>query len=167
MTACKETTPTLAISTDTSTASNQPLPDLFLLEKDFEEDFIHKLVADNLYAIPTQGRGCPRKIDANKIETVSKLYTAQIQEVCTGSNPNMSSNLLPLKGVQFSIPLETIEANFPEIGQSLCQYFDTLGPLGIHLLNLQSKSYTKCNYADISVNKVKVRVIIDSGPPSI
>ncbi|KAJ9073223.1 hypothetical protein DSO57_1018829 [Entomophthora muscae] len=30
-------------------ASNQPLPDLFLLEKDFEEDSIHKLVADNLY----------------------------------------------------------------------------------------------------------------------
>ncbi|KAJ9078842.1 hypothetical protein DSO57_1002471 [Entomophthora muscae] len=120
-----DTTPTQAVPLDTPTAINQPLPDSFLPEKDLEEDSIHKLVADNLYAIPTQGRGCPRKIDANTIETVSKSYIAQVKEVYPGSNPNVSSNLLSLKGVQFFMSMETIEANFPEIGQSLFQYFDT------------------------------------------
>ncbi|KAJ9072562.1 hypothetical protein DSO57_1026237 [Entomophthora muscae] len=143
----------------------EELPGYFALSQDFEEDPIHQLVANNLYAIPARGRGRPQKITANAVEVVSKPYAAQVQETCLNNSPNVSSNVPNLKGVQLAMPLKTIENNFPEIGQSLKQYFDTPAPLGIHLLNLQSETYSKCTYANISVNKVKVRAIIDSRAP--
>ncbi|KAJ9086954.1 hypothetical protein DSO57_1038145 [Entomophthora muscae] len=140
-------------------------PELFALSQAFEEDPVHQLVANDLYAIPAHGRGRPQKTTSNAVEVVSKPYAAKVQETCLNENPNVSSDVSNLKGVQLTMPLETINNNFPEIGQSLKQYFDTLAPLGIHLLNLHSETYSKCTYADISVNKVKVRAIIDRRDP--
>ncbi|KAJ9051011.1 hypothetical protein DSO57_1008831 [Entomophthora muscae] len=137
----------------------------FALSQDFKEDPIHQLVANDLYAISAHRRGRPRKITANAVKVVSKPYAAQVQETCLSESPNISSNIPNLKGVQLAMLLETIKNNFPEIGQSLNQYFDTLAPLGINLLNLHSETYSKCTYANISVNKVKLRVIIDSRAP--
>ncbi|KAJ9052726.1 hypothetical protein DSO57_1031353 [Entomophthora muscae] len=146
-------------------AQTEELPGYFALSQDFEEDPIHQLIADNLYAIPACGRGRLQKTTANTVEAVSKPYAAQVQETCLQDSPNVSSDVPNLKGIQLAMPLETIENNFPEIGQSLKQYFDTPAPLRIHLLNLQSETYSECTYADISVNKVKVREIIDSRAP--
>ncbi|KAJ9060909.1 hypothetical protein DSO57_1025936 [Entomophthora muscae] len=87
------------------------------------------------------------------------------KETFLASKPSVASDLPSLKRVQFSLPIETIDANFPEIGQSLKQYFDTLAPLGVHVLSLHYELYSECTYTDISFNKVKVRAIIDSGAP--
>ncbi|KAJ9085044.1 DNA damage-inducible protein 1 [Entomophthora muscae] len=90
---------------------------------------------------------------------------AQVQETCLASKLSIASDLPSLKGVPFSPPIEIIEANFSEIDQSLKQYFNTLAPLSVHVLNLHSELYSECTYTDISVNKVKVHAIIDSGTP--
>ncbi|KAJ9061031.1 hypothetical protein DSO57_1024696 [Entomophthora muscae] len=126
-----------------NTALKEGPPELFAFSQDFEED-------------PTT---------ANAVEVVSKPYAAQVQETCLNENPNISSDVPNLKGVQLTMPLKTIENNFPEIGQSLKKYFVTPVSLGIHLLNLDSETYSECTYAEISVNKVKVRAIIDSRAP--
>ncbi|KAJ9075520.1 hypothetical protein DSO57_1035316 [Entomophthora muscae] len=125
------------------TALKEGSPELFALSQDFEED-------------PTT---------ANAVEVVSKPYAAQVQETFLNENPNISSDVPNLKGVQLAMLLKIIEKNFPEIGQSLKQYFDMSAPLGIHLLNLDYETYTECTYVEISVNKVKVRAIIDSRAP--
>ncbi|KAJ9079202.1 hypothetical protein DSO57_1037790 [Entomophthora muscae] len=137
-------------------------PGYFALSQDFEEDHAYQLVANDLYAIPAHRRGRPWKTTVNTVEVVSKPYAVQVQDTCLNESPNISSNVPNLKGVQLAMLLETIKNNLPEIGQSLKQYFDTLAPLGIHLLNLHSETYSKCTYANISVNKMKVRAIIDS-----
>ncbi|KAJ9070199.1 hypothetical protein DSO57_1010893 [Entomophthora muscae] len=41
-------------------AQTEESPGYFALSKDFEEDPVHQLVANNLYAIPACGRGRPR-----------------------------------------------------------------------------------------------------------
>ncbi|KAJ9090198.1 hypothetical protein DSO57_1004776 [Entomophthora muscae] len=146
-------------------AQTEELPGYFALSQDFEEDPFQQLVANNLYAIPACGRVRPQKTTANAVEVVFKPYATQVQETCLNNSPNVSSDVPNLKCVQLAMPLKTIKNNFPEIGQSLKQYFDTPAPLRIHLLNLQSETYSKCTYANISVNKVKVRAIITSREP--
>ncbi|KAJ9055389.1 hypothetical protein DSO57_1004592 [Entomophthora muscae] len=102
-------------------SQTEELPGYFTLSQDFEEDPIHQLVANNLYAIPAHGRGRPWKTTANTVEVVFKHYATQVQETCLNNSPNISSDIPNLKGVQLAMPLETIKNNFPEIGQSLKQ----------------------------------------------
>ncbi|KAJ9050128.1 hypothetical protein DSO57_1017300 [Entomophthora muscae] len=48
-------------------------PKLFAPSKDFEDDPVHQLVADNLYTIPVRGISRPQKTTANAVEVVSKV----------------------------------------------------------------------------------------------
>ncbi|KAJ9062723.1 hypothetical protein DSO57_1007893 [Entomophthora muscae] len=68
--------------------------ELFALNQDFEEDPVHQLVADNLYAIPAHRRGRLWKTTDNAVEVVSKPYAVQVQETCFNENPNISSNVV-------------------------------------------------------------------------
>lgn len=146
-------------------AQTKGSPGYFALSWDFEEELVHQLIANGLYTIPACRKGKPKKTTANTVEVVFKPYAAQVKETCLNESPNISSDVPNLKGVQLPMLLKTIEKNFPEIGQSLKKYFDTLVSLGIHLLNLHSETYSECTYANISVNKVKVRAIINSRAP--
>ncbi|KAJ9072397.1 hypothetical protein DSO57_1027958 [Entomophthora muscae] len=154
-----------AKDTTKDTTPKEGSPELFFPSQVFEEDPVHQLVANNMYAIPACGRSRPQKTTANTVEVVSKPYATQVQETCLNKNPNVSSDVPSLKEFQLTMLLKTIENNFPEIRQSLKQYFDIPVPLGIHLLNLHSETYSECTYADISFDKVKVRAIINSRAP--
>ncbi|KAJ9049093.1 hypothetical protein DSO57_1028188 [Entomophthora muscae] len=77
----------------------EELPEYFALSQDFEEDLVHQLVADNLYAIPACRRGRPQKTTANAVEVVSKPYAAQVQETCLQDSLKVSSNVPNLKGI--------------------------------------------------------------------
>ncbi|KAJ9071780.1 DNA damage-inducible protein 1 [Entomophthora muscae] len=53
----------------------------------------------------------------------------------------------------------------PELCGSILKFLSMTDDLDIHLVNKISSSYSKCTYADIFVNKIKVQAIIDTGAP--
>ncbi|KAJ9073394.1 DNA damage-inducible protein 1 [Entomophthora muscae] len=58
-----------------------------------------------------------------------------------------------------------MKGHHPELCNSIIEFLSTTNNLDIHLVNKIGSSYSECTYADIFVNKLKVRAIIDTGAP--
>ena len=149
-------------SADNSDTPSAPDPEFFKPDDEFTPDALHQLVADDVYAVNTRRQ--TKQLAEEAAKEISKPYAQQLQEA--QYIPGNSSGDHPsLKGVHVAMPIEAIATSFPQVCQSLRSYLDSPEPFDIHALNSKSSSYSECTYADISVNKVKVRAIIDSGAP--
>ncbi|KAJ9069750.1 hypothetical protein DSO57_1015434 [Entomophthora muscae] len=67
--------------------------------------------------------------------------------------------------INMAIPMETMKDHHPKLCDSIVKFLSTANNLDIHLVNNIGSSYSKCTYADIFVNKLKVGAIIDTGAP--
>ncbi|KAJ9081517.1 DNA damage-inducible protein 1 [Entomophthora muscae] len=96
---------------------------------------------------------------------VSKPYARQLLEDAPDKEPQHLGDATPLRGVNVAIPMETMKDHHPELCDSIVKFLSTANNLDIHLVNNIGSSYSKCTYADIFVNKLKVQAIIDTGAP--
>ncbi|KAJ9078081.1 DNA damage-inducible protein 1 [Entomophthora muscae] len=96
---------------------------------------------------------------------VSKPYTCQLLDNAPDTEPQCLGDATPLRGVNVAIPMETIKDHHPKLCESIVKFLSTANNLDIHLVNNISSSYSECTYADIFVNKLKVKAIIDTGTP--
>ncbi|KAJ9062522.1 hypothetical protein DSO57_1009868 [Entomophthora muscae] len=58
-----------------------------------------------------------------------------------------------------------MKAHHPKLCGSILKFLSMVDDLDIHLVNKISFSYSECTYADIFLNKIKVRAIIDMDAP--
>ncbi|KAJ9073245.1 DNA damage-inducible protein 1 [Entomophthora muscae] len=98
------------------------------------------------------------------IKEVSNPYACQLLDNTPDTEPQLSGDTTPLRGINMAIPMKTMKDHHPELCDSIVKFLSTANNLDIHLVNNIS-SYSECTYADIFVNKLKVRAIIDTGAP--
>ncbi|KAJ9057098.1 hypothetical protein DSO57_1025841 [Entomophthora muscae] len=96
---------------------------------------------------------------------VSKPYACQLLDNAPDTEPQCLGDATPLRGVNVAIPMETMKDHHPELCDSIVKFLSTANNLDIHLVNNIGSSYSKCTYADIFVNKLKVQAIINTGAP--
>ncbi|KAJ9077857.1 DNA damage-inducible protein 1 [Entomophthora muscae] len=58
-----------------------------------------------------------------------------------------------------------MKTHHPKLCGSILKFLSMADDLDIHLVTKISSSYSECTYADIFLNKIKVRAIIDTGAP--
>ncbi|KAJ9073298.1 hypothetical protein DSO57_1018013 [Entomophthora muscae] len=107
------------------------------------------------------------KVQASQEATkeVSKPYACQLLDNAPDTESQCSDDATPLRGVNVAIPMETMKDHHPELCDSIVKFLSTTNNLDIHLVNNIGSSYSEFTYADIFVNKLKVRAIIDTGVP--
>ncbi|KAJ9064798.1 DNA damage-inducible protein 1 [Entomophthora muscae] len=107
------------------------------------------------------------KIQASQeaAKEVSKPYARQLLDDAPDTEPQCSGDATPLRGVNVAVPMETMKDHHPKLCDSIVEFLSTANKLDIHLVNNIGSSYSKCTYADIFVNKLKVRAIINTGAP--
>ncbi|KAJ9076813.1 DNA damage-inducible protein 1 [Entomophthora muscae] len=96
---------------------------------------------------------------------VSKTYARQLLDNAPDTEPQRSGDATSLRGVNVAIPMETMKDHHPKLCDSIVKFLFTANNLDIHLVNNIGSSYSESTYADIFVNKLKVRAIIDTGAP--
>ncbi|KAJ9048870.1 DNA damage-inducible protein 1 [Entomophthora muscae] len=96
---------------------------------------------------------------------VSKPYACQLLDNTPDKEPQHSGDATPLRGINVAIPMETMKDHHPKLCDSIVKFLSTAKKLDIHLVNNIGFSYSKCTYADIFVNKLKMQAIIDTGAP--
>ncbi|KAJ9051351.1 DNA damage-inducible protein 1 [Entomophthora muscae] len=107
------------------------------------------------------------KVQASQEATkeVSKPYVHQLLDNMSDTEPQCLGDATLLRGANVDIPIETMKDHHLELCDSIFKFLSTANNLDIHFVNKIGSSYSECTYADISVNKLKVRAIIDTGAP--
>ncbi|KAJ9053707.1 DNA damage-inducible protein 1 [Entomophthora muscae] len=123
---------------------------------------LHQVLINDVHMVQTRS-----KVQASQEATkeVSKPYTCQLLDGTPDTEPQHSGDATPLRGVNVAIPMETMKDHHPKLCDSIVKFLSTANNLNIHLVNNIDSSYSECTYADIFVNKLKVRAIIDTGAP--
>ncbi|KAJ9068287.1 DNA damage-inducible protein 1 [Entomophthora muscae] len=107
------------------------------------------------------------KVQASQEATkeVSKPYACQLLDNAPDTEPQRSGDATPLRSVNVAIPMETMKDHHPKLCDNIVKFLSTADNLDIHLVNNIGSSYSECTYADIFVNKLKVRAIINTRAP--
>ncbi|KAJ9082713.1 hypothetical protein DSO57_1001787 [Entomophthora muscae] len=139
---------------------NVPPNLLFMPDTGFLGNVLHWVFVDDVHMVQTHS-----KVQASQeaAEEVSKPYSCRLLDNTPDTEPQSLGNTTPFRGVNVSIPMETMKDHHPELCDSIVKFLSTANNLDIHLLNKIGSSYSKCTYADIFVNKLKVQDIIVTG----
>ncbi|KAJ9085342.1 DNA damage-inducible protein 1 [Entomophthora muscae] len=140
---------------------NVPSDLLFTPDTKFLGNALHQVLVNNVHMVQTRSK-VQASQEANK--KVSKPYAFQLLDDVPDTDPQHLGNATLLRGINVAIPMETMKDHHPE----LCQYCQI--PLHCQqfrhsLSNNIGSSYSEFTYADIFVNKLKVKAIIDTGAP--
>ncbi|KAJ9079507.1 DNA damage-inducible protein 1 [Entomophthora muscae] len=143
-------------------STNVPPDLLFTPDTRFSGKKLYQVLVDNVHMMQT----CS-KVQASQeaAKEVSKPYACQLLDDTPDTEPQHSGDATPLRGVNVAIPMETMKDHHPKLCDSIVKFLSTANNLDIHLVNNIGSSYSKCTYADIFVNKLKVRAIINTGAP--
>ncbi|KAJ9057673.1 hypothetical protein DSO57_1020410 [Entomophthora muscae] len=128
----------------------------------FSGNALHWVLVNNVHMVQT----CS-KVQASQEATkeVSKPYACQLLDNAPDTEPQCLGDATPLRDVNVAIPMETMKDHHQELCDIIVEFLSTANNLDIHLVNNIGCSYSECTYADIFVNKLKVRAIIDTGAP--
>ncbi|KAJ9087418.1 DNA damage-inducible protein 1 [Entomophthora muscae] len=141
---------------------NVPPGLLFAPDTRFLGNHLHQVLVDNVHMVQTCSK-VQASQEANK--EVSKSYACQLLDDAPDTEPQCLGDATPLRGVNEAIPMETMKDHHSELCDSIVKFLSTANNLDIHLKNNIGSSYSEFFYADIFVNKLKVRAIIDTGAP--
>ncbi|KAJ9064108.1 hypothetical protein DSO57_1033814 [Entomophthora muscae] len=141
---------------------NVPPDLLFTPDTRFSGNALHQVLVDDMHMVQT----CSKvQTSQEATKEVYKPYACQLLDNTPDVEPQRSGDATPLRGINMAIPMETMKDHHPELCNSIFEFLSTADNLDIHLVNKIGSSYSKCTYADIFVNKLKVRAIIDTGAP--
>ncbi|KAJ9052494.1 hypothetical protein DSO57_1033567 [Entomophthora muscae] len=136
--------------------------ELFVPDVGYSGDALHCVIVEDVHIVQTRSQA-KAKGKAQAVD--SKPYAHQLLDKAPDEGPGPSTDTSHLKGVNVAIPMDTMKAHQPKLCGSILKFLSMADDLDIHLVNKISSSYSECTYADIFVNKIKVRAIIDMGAP--
>ncbi|KAJ9051730.1 DNA damage-inducible protein 1 [Entomophthora muscae] len=136
--------------------------ELFVPDVGYSGNALHCVIVEDVHLVQTRSQA---KAEGKAQEVVSKPYVRQLLDKVSNEGPGPSTDTSHLKGVNMIIPMNIMKAHHPKLCSSILEFLSMADDLDIHLVNKISSSYSECTYADIFVNKIKVRAIIDTGAP--
>ncbi|KAJ9066023.1 hypothetical protein DSO57_1013681 [Entomophthora muscae] len=127
--------------------------ELFVLDIGYSGNALHPVIVEDVHVVQTHSQV---KAKGKAQAVVSKPYARQLLDKAPNEGPGPSTDTLHLKGVDIAILMDTMKAHHPKLCGSILEFLSMEDDLDIHLVKKISSSYSKCTYADIFVNKIKV-----------
>lgn len=134
------------------------------------EDSLHQVLAANAFTRRKSRRPIARDKDAAE-EVVSLPYAEQVTSSTTTAETKADTAKKVsdvLKNIKVQTTIDSLTQLSPPLQEALEKFFaqfSSASVLRASLLDPASSSGIDCTYVNITVNKVKVRAILDTGAP--
>ncbi|KAJ9079588.1 hypothetical protein DSO57_1033902 [Entomophthora muscae] len=114
--------------------------ELFVPDVSYSGNALHCVIVEDVHVVQTCSQA---KAKGKAQAVVSKPYARQLLDKAPDEGPGPSTDTSHLKGVNVTIPMDTMKAHHPELCGSILKFLSMADDLDIHLVTKISSSYSE------------------------